>query len=130
LVIDASALVAILLQKPEHLAFIPAIGRARVRLMSSVNCLEAQIVLSRRLGRQGSEAVDALLHRLVIDVVPLTEALARQAFEAWRQFGKGNHPAKLNMGDCCAYALAREQGLPLLFKGNDFGRTDITPAVG
>ena len=95
-------------------------------MMSSFSLLEAGIVIETRKGESGGRELDILLHRINIEVIPLTSDQTQLAQEAWRRFGKGRHPAKLNIGDCCSYALAKYSGEPLLFKGNDFSQTDIT----
>jgi ribonuclease VapC len=127
-VVDASALVAILRLEPERDIFTKLILRAPVRLMSPVNWLEASI----RAGRAGSrdmEALEAFVSASEIEIVPVDHFQMRVAHMAWRDFGKGRHPARLNLGDCSAYALAKQSGQPLLYKGNDFSRTDIKSAL-
>ena len=95
--------------------------------MSSVNALETRIVLE--MGKRiDPQRFDELLARWTIDIVPFDETLSDLAFEAYRRFGKGRHPARLNMGDCAAYALATSRGWPLLFKGEDFSQTDVEQA--
>ena len=96
--------------------------------MSVANVLEASIALESRGGDQAAHDLDALLERAEIELVPVTVEHLEAARLAWRRFGKGNHPAALNFGDCLAYALARTTGEPLLFKGDDFARTDIESA--
>ena len=95
--------------------------------MSVANVLEAAIALARRGGEAAADDLDTLLERAEIELVPVTVEHLEAARRAWRRFGKGNHPAALNFGDCFAYALARTTGEPLLFKGNDFVQTDIEP---
>ena len=90
--------------------------------------LEATMVLEGKAGPSVSFALDALLARFGIELVPVTLEQAEAARIGWRRFGKGNHPARLNFGDCFSYALAKTSGEPLLFKGNDFAQTDIEPA--
>jgi len=92
---------------------------------SSFSVLETAIVIGSKKGPQGLMTWDALLQRLAVQVVPLTAIHATLAREAWLRFGKGRHPAGLNIGDCCSYAVARHARLPLLFKGEDFKKTDI-----
>ncbi len=96
--------------------------------MSVANVLEASIALERRGGATAADDLDALLERAEIKLVPVTVEHLEAARRAWRRFGKGNHPAALNFGDCFAYALARTTGEPLLFKGGDFSQTDIDAA--
>ena len=126
--IDTSAVLAILLDEPERRSFNEAIEADRERLMSAANYLEAAIIIDDRLGPEGAKDLGLLVATADIEVVPVTLAQAEIAREAYRRFGKGNHPARLNYGDCFAYALAKESGEPLLFKGGDFGRTDIARA--
>lgn len=129
IVLDTSALVAILSDEPERRAFNLAIEKAASRFISAASLLELKMVLFARFGPQASNAVDAFIARADIRVEPVTAQSAEIAFDAFRRFGRGTgHPARLNYGDCFAYALAREKGAPLLFKGRDFGQTDIAPA--
>ena len=128
MVIDTSAVLAILLDEPERRSFNEAIEADRERLMSAANYLEAAIIIDDRLGPEGAKDLGLLVAAADIEVMPVTLAQAEIAREAYRRFGKGNHPARLNYGDCFAYALAKESGEPLLFKGGDFGQTDIARA--
>ena len=96
--------------------------------MSVVALLEAAMVLESRGGAAAGQELDVLLEKARVELVPVTPEHANAARRAWRRFGKGNHPAALNFGDCFAYALAETTGEPLLFKGGDFARTDITAA--
>ena len=98
--------------------------------MSVVNFLEAAMVLESRIGAAGGRNLDAFTAETPIELVPVTVEQAYAAREAWRRFGKGNHPAGLNFGDCFAYALAETTGEPLLFKGGDFALTDVEDALG
>jgi ribonuclease VapC len=125
MVIDTSALIAILLNEPEAVRFADAIAADARRLLSAASALETGIVIEARKGSAGGRELDLLLHRARIEVVPLTAGHVEIARDAWRRFGRGNHPAGLNFGDCCAYALAQSSGEPLLFKGQDFAATDI-----
>lgn len=127
MVIDTSAVVACLADEADAHEFTRKIALAERRIMSSVNLLEARLVLvfSKRIP---AGIVDDFVTNERIDVVPFDEPLAGLAFEAYRRFGKGRHPAKLNMGDCAAYALAQARGWPLLFKGDDFAQTDVERA--
>jgi ribonuclease VapC len=90
--------------------------------------LEASIVLAARFGESADKELDILLHKADIETVSLTSEQTELAREAWKRFGKGRHAAALNFGDCFSYALAKSLGAPLLFVGDDFGKTDITPA--
>ena len=126
--IDSSAVVAILQDEPERSALVRKLARDRVRLLSAANYLEAAIVIDDRLGDAGARDLRLFLIEATIEIVAVTAAQAELARVAYRRFGRGNHPARLNYGDCFAYALARETGEPLLFKGDDFSRTDIAAA--
>ncbi|MBX9910029.1 MAG: type II toxin-antitoxin system VapC family toxin [Beijerinckiaceae bacterium] len=114
-------------EEPEATTFMDKLVAASVRQITAMNVLEARIVLTFSKGLL-PETIDDFLNRESVDVVPFDEALSNLAFEAYRRFGKGRHPAKLNMGDCAAYALAQARGWPLLFKGEDFSQTDIERA--
>lgn len=125
MVIDSSAVVAILLQEPEARAIAEAVERDPNRFISAANWLESQIVLQGRLGPQGAAMVDALFRELRVEIVPLDIRHVHTALAAWQRYGKGRHPAALNLGDCCAYATAVLNNQLLLFKGGDFVRTDV-----
>jgi len=125
MVIDSSAITAILLGEPEAPALSRAIASDPRRLVSAFALLEAGIVIEARKGLVAGRELDLLLHRARADIVPLTESQAEIARSAWRQYGRGRHPAALNIGDCAAYALSRSSGEPLLCKGNDFSQTDV-----
>jgi ribonuclease VapC len=129
MVIDTSAILAILLQEPEAERITRAIVQASPRLLSVASLLEAGIVLQLRYGEEGARDLDLFLHTLDLRVVPVSEKQANVARKAYKQFGKGLHSAGLNYGDCFAYALAKDEGLPLIFKGDDFSETDIGIAV-
>ncbi len=126
MVIDTSALISILLDEPEADIFAKAISHDKKRLMSAFSLLETGIVIEAKKGLAGRSELDSLIHNSQIDIVPLDENQVGIARKAWQKFGKGHHPAGLNIGDCCSYALAKCLGEPLLFKGDDFGKTDIT----
>jgi ribonuclease VapC len=128
MVIDTSALIAILFGEPEALSFTRAIADESRKLISAFNALETGIVVEARKGEAGGRELDLLLHRAQIEIVAMNADQTELAKAAWRQYGKGNHPAGLNIGDCCAYALAKYSGETLLFKGNDFSQTDIRVA--
>lgn len=131
MVIDTSAIIAAIAGEPDASSYREAIKNAQARLLSAVTMLEAQIVLFARLGPAAVTEFERLVDLAPILVVPFDRDLARAAFEAYRTYGKGRgHPAQLNIIDCAAYALARSRGLPLLFKGMDFSRTDVVPALG
>jgi ribonuclease VapC len=125
MVIDTSALLAILLGEPEAPDLVRAIARDGIRLMSAGSVLEAGIIAQARKGEAGGHALDLMIVKLAIDVVAMTPQHADLARRAFRLFGKGQARAGLNYGDCIAYALAKESGEPLLFKGDDFAQTDI-----
>jgi ribonuclease VapC len=125
MVIDTSALVAVLLQESDADRVAQAIDAGSPRLLSAASLLEASIVIESRKGEAGGRELDLLVYRAGIEVVAVDQNQAETARAAWRQFGKGRHPAGLNYGDCFAYALARSRRLPLLFRGNDFSQTDI-----
>ncbi len=129
MIIDTSAIIAILRDKPEATACARAIEHADRRRLSAASFVEAAVVIDASRDPVASRRFDELLREAAIVIEPVTEAQARIAREAFRDFGKGSgHPAKLNFGDCFAYALARATGEPLLFKGDDFSRTDVVPA--
>lgn len=123
LVVDPSAFVAIVQREPEADAFAAKIRSHSTRVMSAAGYLECAMVASR--WRNGREDLDAWLTRESIDVVEIDHTLARAAADAFERYDKGRHPAGLNFGDCFSYALAQARSAPLLFKGDDFVRTDV-----
>ena len=125
MVIDSSAIVAILLNEADAADIAQAIESNSQRLLSAANLLEASIVIENRKGEAGGRELDLLIYRAAIEIVAVDQEQAQLARIAWQRFGKGRHPAGLNYGDCFAYALARTRQLPLLFQGDDFSRTDI-----
>jgi len=125
MVIDTSALIGILLDEPERALFEAAADADPQRLVSAVGKFEAGMVMIGRLGLAGAEKLDALLESLAVTIVPFDDHHAAIARDAFARFGKGRHPAGLNFGDCAAYALAIAEAEPLLFKGTDFGATDV-----
>jgi len=129
MVVDSSALLAILLGEPEGEALAAALAAAPTAVLSAPNWLESMIVISARLGGPGAAALTQLLDVAQVQLLPADEALCRIAFDAWRRFGKRRQPAGLNYGDCFAYALAAQRGDALLFKGDDFSRTDVQSAL-
>jgi ribonuclease VapC len=129
MIVDSSALVAILRNEPEALRLAGAIGESSVRWLPASCFLESSMLLLGRDGEEGVRDLDLVIARFRIEIVGFTESQARLAREAFKRYGKGRHPAKLNFGDCMAYALARETGEELLFKGTDFGQTDIAVAA-
>jgi ribonuclease VapC len=125
-IVDTSALIAILRDEPEAPAFAEAIAAAAACRTSAASFLEAAAVIDSGRDPVASRRFDELLAAAQVKIEPVTETQARIAREAYRDFGKGSgHPAQLNFGDCFAYALAKETGEPLLFKGDDFHHTDI-----
>jgi ribonuclease VapC len=128
-IVDTSAIVAILRREPEGTAFFDRVLEASRPAMSAAALVETAMVIEGRGGRQAGADLDNFLARAEIEIVAVTADTARSAREAWRIWGKGNHPARLNLGDCFAYALAQERDEPLLFKGEDFARTDVRRAV-
>ncbi len=128
MIIDTSAILAILFKEPEADYFSSVITAASSRRISAATLLEATIVLESRFGPAAGPELDEFLSRAQIELEPVTPAQAQTARQAWRRFGKGNHPAGLNFGDCFAYALAQATREPLLFKGHDFALTDIPAA--
>lgn len=129
LVVDTSALTAILLGEPEALDLLKVLVGASQVGICAPNRNEFLVVMQARLGDLGVELARSFLLAQRVLTVPLDEALADSAFDAYRRFGKGRHPAGLNFGDCLAYALARREQVPLLFKGDDFSRTDVLLAL-
>ena len=129
MVVDSSALIAILRGEPEEPAFRNAIRTAPNRLLSAPTRVEASVVALGRRGDPGLEQMQVLIERLELEVVSLSDVHAKLAIEAFRRFGRGRHSANLNYGDCFSYALAKATGEPLLFKGDYFLKTDIKRAV-
>lgn len=125
MVVDSSALLAVLLEEEQATLVARAIERESPRLLSAANLLEASIVIESRKGDAGGRELDLLLYRTGIEVIDVDQDQAEIARLAWRRFGKGRHPASLNYGDCFAYALAKSRRAALLFVGNDFAQTDI-----
>ena len=128
MVVDTSVLVAILLREPEANQFLERFAGGWEAVMSAASYVELAIV-ARSRGAAGRAVVDELIEQLAITILPVTVGQARLAADAYGRYGRGRHPARLNYGDCFAYALAQERGEPLLFKGGDFARTDLVPAL-
>ena len=128
MIIDTSAILAILFEEPDADRFLSAIAADSYRRISAATLLETTIVLESRSGPAAAHELDAFLRRAQIELEPVTTEQAQTARQAWRRFGKGNHPARLNFGDCFAYALAITTQEPLLFKGRDFELTDVPTA--
>jgi ribonuclease VapC len=127
IVIDTSVVVAIFQEEPERDRFLAVIVGASARAMSAGTYLECAMVTGRRTG--GRADLDRWLAERMVEVVPVDLQMAQVAADAFARFGKGRHAAGLNYGDCFAYALARSLGVPLLYKGADFARTDIASAL-
>jgi ribonuclease VapC len=125
MVIDTSALVALLSNEPDALRIAQAIEAANVRLVSAATFLETSIVIESKKGEAGGRELELLLYRASIEVAPVDQDQAEIARQAWRRYGKGRHRAGLSYGDCFAYALATQRRLPLLFRGDDFAQTDV-----
>jgi len=128
MVIDASAVLAILLAEPGHESLNERIVHASRRLISAATVVEAGIALLGRESAKNEPFLDLFLQKAGFEVVAVDAEQARVAREAFRRFGKGRHAAGLNFGDCFAYALASVTGEPLLYKGDDFAKTDIAAA--
>lgn len=130
MIIDTSALIAILRDEPEALFYARAIARAGSRRLSAINYVEAAAVIDGSRDPIASRRFDDLLREAEMVIEPVTENQARIARDAYRDFGRGSgHSATLNLGDCFAYALAKAKGEPLLFKGQGFGHTDVASAL-
>jgi ribonuclease VapC len=125
MVIDTSAISAILFNEPEAPDLERRIVEDPVRLISAGTLLETAIVVEARLGDAGGREFDLWLQRVGVEIVPVDAEQADLARRAWRQFGKGRHAAGINYGDCFSYALAINRDEPLLFKGADFSKTDV-----
>ena len=128
MIVDTSAIIAILRDEPDARELASALESADVRRVSAATYLEAGIVTDGNSNTLLSNLLDAFLGRLLICIEPVTAEQARLAREAYRDYGKGRHRAGLNLGDCFAYALAKDKGEPLLFKGDDFRKTDVEVA--
>ena len=129
IVIDSSAIVAIVMDEIEAAAFerLLVLRTGDLR-MSAASLVETTMVIEGRAGEPAGRDLDLLLHRSRVQIAPVDERRADLARSAWRRYGKGRHPAGLNFGDCFAYAEAAVDGSPLLYKGDDFAKTDITSA--
>jgi len=130
MIVDASAILAVLLKEPERQRFSDLLNEAPERAaLSPVNYLEVALKVDRGDMPEASEQLDTILANMNVELAEVTPEQARLAREAYAKFGKGNHRAKLNLGDCFAYALAKARGEPLLFKGDDFRLTDVEAAI-
>ncbi len=128
MVVDTSAVIAIMLRESRHGDFLDKILDSGNSQMSAVSYMEAAMVLIVRVGDGAEEAIDRMLDEAAVVIVPVSVEQAKLARTAFRQYGKGRHPAGLNFGDCFSYALARSTGESLRFKGMDFARTGIESA--
>ncbi len=128
IVIDTSALFAIAARELERTAFIDVLDSQK-SLISAVTYVESIMVLTGRSKRLARARVDELMQVFALEIVPVDRRAADAAVDAFDRYGKGRHPARLNLSDCFAYGLAKSRNLPLLFKGDDFSKTDIVPAL-
>lgn len=129
MVVDSSALLAIYFNEVERGVFADAVMSAMGPRMGAPNLVEASMVVEARHGETGLRELDRIVANLELDIVSFDASHVVAARQAFRKYGRGRHRAALNFGDCCAYALAKTLDLPLLFKGNDFSQTDLTPAL-
>jgi ribonuclease VapC len=128
-IVDTSALIAILAREPGFEILDDAITRAPTCRLSAAGFVETSIVLESRGGADARRFLESLLRRAAVSIEPVTAEQALLAREAYSDYGKGRHPARLNFGDCFSYALAKATGEPLLFTGDDFSKTDVIPAI-
>lgn len=128
MVIDTSAIAAILFGEPEQDELIRKIAAAPHRVIAGGTLIETSIVVEVRLGEVGGRELDLFFHRARVETLAMDQEQVLLARAAWRRYGRGRHPAGLNFGDLFAYALARSRGEPLLFKGDDFSKTDVLVA--
>ena len=125
MVLDSSAIIALLLDEPDADSLRLAIADSATRLVSAATLVETSIVIENRYGEAGGRELDLLITRLGIVIVAVDDEQAAEARRGWRRFGRGRHPAGLNYGDLFSYALSKHSGEPLLYKGSDFTRTDV-----
>jgi ribonuclease VapC len=128
-ILDTSAVLAVLFAEPDAALYAKAISEAGSLRISAANFVEVSIVVEAQAGDGGVRQCDTFFRRAGITIEPVTEEQALLARQGFSDYGKGRHPAGLNFGDCFAYALSRSAGEPLLFKGKDFRRTDVQPAL-
>lgn len=128
IVVDTSAIIAITLDEQDAGSLLTAVSKADEAFIAAPSALELEIVLRSKTGRTGPSA-RRVLQNLAIETVPFSLEHLAEAIDAFGRFGRGRHPAQLNFGDCMAYALAKSLNAPLLFKGDDFTRTDIQSAL-
>lgn len=128
IVADTSALVAVVFGEPDYAIYAAALDGNRAAI-SAATLTEALLVVTGRHGPEGTRELELVVETAIDEIHSLDAQCARTALAAWRRFGKGRHPAALNLGDCFSYAAAKAVGAPLLFKGNDFAQTDIASAL-
>lgn len=129
MVLDSSAVLAILLNEPDAQPLRAAFDHDETRLLSAATLLEVAMVIESRKGEAGGRDLDLMMLEANIQVVPVDEEQIDEARRAWRRFGRGRHPAALNYGDLFSYALSKHSGEPLLYKGDDFTRTDVARVI-
>jgi len=129
MILDSSAILAVLLQEPKKDEFVAAIEGAEICRLSAATLVEVSIVIESQTGEAGVNRLQEFIRRADVVIEPFTEDQAHLAVRAWSEYGKGRHKAALNFGDCFPYALAKSLDEPLLFKGDDFSKTDIEPAL-
>jgi ribonuclease VapC len=129
MVVDSSALIAVVRREPEGERFLRIMHQTFPLRVAASTVVEASVVMLSRFGEAGLSDLESLLIETSVEIVPFTGVQAKLAIDAFRRYGKRRHPAGLNFGDCFAYALAKATGEPLLFKGDDFSQTDIKRAA-
>ncbi len=129
MILDASAVLAILRREPGYEPLAEAVGKAELCRLSAATFVETSIVAMGQLGDAGGHLLDEFIRQVGIKIEPVSEEQAFLARRAWSEYGKGRHSARLNFGDCFSYALAKSLDEPLLFKGDDFSRTDVEAAI-
>ena len=129
MIVDTSAILSVLLDEPAGARVLEAIVDAKAPRMSAANWFEVAMIVEERGGRLASLRLDEFFRVAGIEVTPVSVEQAAAARHAWRYFGRHKHSARLDFGDCFAYALAKTTGEPLLYTGEDFARTDIEPAL-
>ena len=129
MVIDSSVLIAILLAEPDAEDLANLIVESSEIYVSAVTIFETSMVIESKKGEQGANEYDQLIEAISPTIVAFDSQQANLARIAWKTYGKGRHPAKLNFGDCCSYAIAKHLNQPLLFKGDDFSKTDIKTVI-
>jgi ribonuclease VapC len=128
MILDASAILSILLEKPGHDRIVNRLNRASITAVGAPTLVEAAMVLTTRLERDARPLLNQFLREAEVEVIPFTREHFEIAMDAFRRYGKGRHPAALNFGDCLCYAVARISGFPLLYTGDDFSKTDLQSA--